>query len=176
MAIGFFEYFDPDTGMIHLWGQELLEIAGSTSQTMAVGLPDSTFTDVSFKIVSIKYQAKILADNLANPAPGANNDIYAFNRDEIGNQGFCLAGIQNENAGVLNDLNDFEGTSAWPVDMSSFMVELGSGASFTKTWKPRKLALSDQQQAFISVRLFDGGSVKESIDAWCTIYIRGIRL
>ncbi len=176
MAIGFFEYFDPDTGMIHLWGHEHLVVPASSSVTMAVGLPDSTFTDVSFKIVSIKYQAKILADNLSNPAPGANNDIYAFNADEVGNEGFCLAGIRNENAGTINDLNDFEGTSAWPVDMSSFMVELGSAASFTKTWKPRKLALSDQQQAFLTVRCFAGGSVKDDVDAFTSIYIRGIRL
>jgi len=176
MAIGFFEYYDPDTSMIHLWGHELLQMVGSSSQTIAMGLSDSSFTDVSMKIVSIKYQAKVFADNLANPVPGANNDIYAFNRDEVGNNGFFLAGIRNMNAGTINDLNDFEGTSAWPVDMSSFAVELGSAASFTKTWKPRKLALSHEQQAFLSIRTFVGGSVSDQVDAWASIYIRGIRL
>lgn len=178
MAIGFFEYYDPDTGIIHLWGQEQLTISQSSSQTTAVGLPDSTFTDPKMKILSIKYQAKIFMDNLPSSGapPIADNNTLAFNFDEAGQTGLCLAGIRNENAGTINDLNDFEGTSAWPVDMSSFAVELGSAASFTKTWKPDKLALSDQQQAFLSVRAFLGGSVENGCDAWTSIYIRGIRL
>jgi len=175
VAIGFFEYYDPDEGMIHLWGQELYQIAASSSQTIAMGLPDSTFTDPKMKILTIQYQAKVFADNQPSVG-GADNNVYAFNRDEIGNQGFFLAGIRNENAGTLNDLNDFEGTSAWPVDMKSFMCELGSAASYTKTWRPNKLALSDQQQAFLTTRSFDGGSVNGQLDVWASIYIRGIRL
>ncbi len=175
MAIGFFEYYDPDNGLIHFWGQEKLAGGASTSDTMAMGLPDSTFTDPKMKILSITYQAKIFQDNLPSLG-GADNNLYAFNFDEVGQSGFVLVGIRNENAGIINDLGDFEGTSAWPVDMRSFSVELGSAASFTKTWKPDKLALSDQQQAFLTVRCFDGGTVRDDVDAWCSIYIRGIRL
>ncbi len=179
MAIGFFEYYDPDTGIIHLYGQELFSIGASSSDTIAVGLPDSTFTDPKMKILTIQYQAKIFMDNQPStgvPPNVADNNLYAFNFDEIGQTGFFLAGIRNENAGTINDLNDFEGTSAWPVDMKSFAVELGGAASFTKTWKPDKLALSDQQQAFLSVRNFDGGTIENGCDAWTSIYIRGIRL
>jgi hypothetical protein len=174
MAIGFFEYYDPDTGLLHLWGQEQIAIGASTSDTMAMGLPDSTFTDPKMKILSITWQTKIFADN--HTLVNADNNIFAFNFDEAGQTGLVLMGIQNENAGTINDLNDFEGTSAWPVEMKSFAVELGSAASVTKTWRPDKLALSDQQQAFLSIRTFDGGSAVSGIDTWSSIYIRGVRL
>ncbi len=173
MAIGYFEYYDPDTGMLHLWANDLRNsLVGSSSETMALGLSDTTFTDVSMKIVSIQYQAKITSDTVA-PFDG---NLQAFNYEEYSQSGFILAGIANQNAGTLNDFNDFEGTSAWPVDQKSYSVAVGNTASYTKTWKPRKLALSHEQQAILTVRALAGGSTSD--DSWmdASIYIRGIRL
>ncbi len=173
MAVGIFEYYDPDTGMLHLWAHEFDNaLPGSSSETLAMGLSDTTFTDVSMKVVSITYQTKIFA---ATTDPfDANLQIY--DPQEIGQSGFIIAGVANQNAGILNDLNDFEGTSAWPVDMKSYAVAVGNTASYTKTWKPRKLALSHEQQAILTVRALDGGSTQDGALINSSIYIRGIRL
>lgn len=180
MAINFAEYYDPNTGIIHLWGQDLKIVSGLTSAGMTVGLSDSSFSDPKMKILTIKYQAKMFQNNrqTSGPVPNADNNTYGFNFDEIGQTGLCMAGICNENNNSTDfeDLNGFEGTSAWPVDCSSFATELGSAASFTKTWRPDKLAISDQQTAFLCVTAFEGGSIEDGVDAWTSIYIRGIRL
>ena len=173
MAIGFFEYYDPDTGMLHIWGHDLQNsLAGSSSETLSVGLSDTTFTDVSIKIVSITYQAKIFCST-AHPY-SANEQM--FDPLEYAQSGFVLVGVANQNHGTLNDLNDFEGTSGWPVDLKSYAVTIGNTASFTKTWKPRKLALSHEQQAILTVRALQGGNTVDSAYMDTSIYIRGIRL
>ncbi len=173
MAVGLQEYYDPDTGMLHIWAHELQSpLPGSSSDTLAVGLSDTTFTDVSMKIVSIVYQTKIFCATL-DPYSA---DAQMFDVGELGQSGVIIAGVANQNAGTLNDLNDFEGTSAWPVDMKSYAVDVGNTASFTKTWKPRKLALSHEQQAILTIRAFQGGAAQDGSYINSSIYIRGIRL
>jgi len=173
MGIGFFEYYDPDEGMIHIWGHDNeLSLPGSSSDTLSVGLSDTTFTDVTMKVLSIQYQARIFSDAVA--PYDANSQM--FNYDEFSQAGFIIAGVANQNHGTLNDLNDFSGTSAWPVDMKQFAVCVGNPASYTKTWKPRKLALSHEQQAILSVRSLQGGTLQDASDCVLSIYIRGIRL
>ena len=173
MAVGFFEYYDPDTGMIHIWGHDNnLPLAGSSSATLSVGLSDTLFTDVTMKVVSIQYQAKIFSDTVA--PYDANGQM--FDHGSISQDGFIIAGVANKNHGTLNDLNDFEGTSGWPVDMKQFSVCVGNPASYTKTWRPKKLALSHEQQAILTVRALAGGSLDDDSEVVYSIYIRGIRL
>ncbi len=173
MAVSFFEYYDPDTGMIHIWGHDMqLPLAGSSSGTLSVGLSDTLFTDVTMKVVSIQYQARIFSDAVA--LYDANSQMFNF--DEFSQSGFIIAGVANQNHGTLNDLNDFSGTSAWPVDMKQYSCCVGNPASYTKTWKPRKLALSHEQQAVLTVRALQGGTLQDASDIVYSIYIRGIRL
>ncbi len=173
MAIGTFEYYDPDTGMLHLWQHNLHDfLPGSSSDTFAIGLSDTTFTDVTFKVVSIHYMAKIYQDP---PAVYDANQMM-FNSEEFSQSGLIIAGVRNLNAGTINDLNDFEGTSAWPVDTKSYSSAIGNPASYSKTWKPNKLALSHEQQAFLTIRALQGGTTGDSTWTDSSIYIRGIRL
>lgn len=173
MAIGTFEYYDPDTGMLHLWQHSLNDfLPGSSSDTFAVGLSDTSFTDVTMKVVSIHYMAKIFQDVTAP----YDANLQMFDSSEYAQSGLIIVGVRNLNAGTINDLNDFEGTSAWPVDTKSYGCAIGNPASYSKTWKPNKLVLSHEQQAFLTIRAFAGGNTNDSSLTQSSIYIRGIRL
>lgn len=173
MAIGTFEYYDPDTGMLHIWQHSLNDfLPGSSSDTFAVGLSDTSFTDVTMKVISIHYMAKIFSQ--VGAPYDANTQM--FNTEEYAQSGLIIAGVRNVNAGTLNDLNDFEGTSAWPVDTKSYACGIGNPASYSKTWRPDKLALSHEQQAFLAIRALSGGNTEDSSFTESSIYIRGIRL
>ncbi len=173
MAIGTFEYYDPDTGMLHLWQHSLFDyLPGSSSDTFAIGLSDTTFTDVTMKVVSIHYMTKIFSDTVAP----YDANLQMFDTEEYSQSGLIIAGVRNQNAGTINDLNDFEGTSAWPVDTKSYGCGIGNPASYSKTWKPNKLAISHEQQAFLTIRALAGGNTNEASYTSSSIYIRGIRL
>jgi len=173
MAIGTFEYYDPDTGMLHLWQHSLHDyLPGSSSDTFAIGLSNTTFTDVTMKVMSIHYMAKIFSDAVAP----YDANLSMFDTNEYAQSGLIIAGVRNVNAGTLNDLNDFEGTSAWPVDTKSYGSAIGNPASYSKTWRPDKLALSHEQQAFLTIRALQGGNTNAASWTDSSIYIRGFRL
>jgi hypothetical protein len=175
-------YFDPDTGMIHLYKDSAFSNTIGASLDMELGL--STFpelTDVKVKVVSIEYKVKTVTDSFsATPAPGgtaADNNLYAFNNEEAQSGGNYLVGIKNQaDTAVYNDLADFTGSSAWPVQITSWFSQIGLPASMTKTWKPRKLGLSDEQVAFLTVRNNSGVNNARNCYSWASIVMRLIRL
>ena len=175
-------YFDPDTGMIHLYKDSAFSNVTGASIDMELGLSSfPELTDVKVKVVSIEYKIKTVTDNYStNAAPGSttpDNNLYAFNNEEAQSAGTYLAGIKNSaDTAVYNDLTDFTGSSAWPVQITSWFSQIGLPASMTKTWKPRKLGLSDEQVAFLTVRNNSGVNSARNSYSWGSIVMRLIRL
>lgn len=173
------EYYDPNTGIIHLWKADTVGVPAGGSVQTELGLEDTEFTDVKFKLLSIIYKAKIFTSNIGITS-GADNNVYAFNDEEYGAGGSIIVGVKNAaETGVFNDLSDFTGTSAFPVEMTSFATLIGNPASYTKTWKPRKMALSNEQSGFLTIRQDNSfPSTDDDTDCQCyvSLYIRGIRL
>jgi hypothetical protein len=173
------EYYDPDTGIIHLWQSEAATALVGSNVTSELGLEDTSFNDVKFKLLSVEYKVKIFCDNLSATG-GADNNVQAFNNEERGTAGSIIVGIANKSdTTTFNSLSSFQGTSAWPVHMTSFAALVGNPASFSKTWKPRKVALSNEQNAFINIRQdnsWPGTADDQAAICYASLYIRGVRL
>lgn len=171
------QYYDPTTGMITMYRDDPLSNTSGGSLDMELGL--STFADlndVKVKILSVEYKVRIYCDNVSISA-GADNNLYAFNNESRQAGGTYMFGVKNVNdTTVFNDLTDFEGTSAWPVHITSWVAQVGLPASATKTWKPQKMAFSDEQVAFLTVRNNSGVSNAQASYSWASIVIRAIRL
>lgn len=174
------EYFDPDTGMIHLYKDQGVSNTSGASLDMTLGL--TTFphlSDVKVKVVSIEYKVKTFTDNLPLSGTGAtaDNNLHAFNNEDRQAGGTYLMGIKNyTDTSAINSLDDFQGSSAWPVHMTSWITQIGLPSSCTKTWKPRKVALSNEQVAFLTVRNNSGVINNKNSFSWMSIYMRLIRL
>lgn len=171
-------YYDPDQGMLHLYKDGYNIVGSGASALNELGMEDTAFDDVKFKILSIQYRIKAFCTNLSI-ASGADNNVNAFNPEELGSAGNVVFGIKNkDDTTTFNDLGDFVGTSAWPVHMDSWATLIGNPASVSKVWKPRKLALSNEQNAFVTLKNNSAFTAADSVSAetWFSIYIRGIRL
>jgi hypothetical protein len=170
-------YFDPTTNMLTFYKDGGLVNTAGASVDLELGLSDfSDLDDVKIKILSIEYKVKTFTDNGAT-APLPDNNAYAFNYDLRSAGGNYLFGVKNkDDVTVFNDLDDFTGTSAWPVHMTSWASLIGNPASATKTWKPDKLALSHEQVAFLTVRNNSGVTNAVASYSWASIVIRAIRL
>jgi hypothetical protein len=82
-------------------------------------------------------------------------------------------------SGFFNSIDDFEATSGWPVKFSQFACLIGNPASFQYTWKPPKLAFSDEQIAFLNIRSdngFPSTTTDRNIRYYASIYMRMVRL
>jgi hypothetical protein len=176
------EYYDPDTGIIHIWQASILSASTGATDAFELGLEDTTFEDVKFKLLSVEYKLKLYCSNLSPlGSPPADNNIYAFNDEYAGAAGSIIVGVMNNTATAtdFNDLDAFTGTSAWPVALAPYSTLIGNPASFSKTWKPRKVALSNEQNAFMVIRqdnTWPGTGEDTSVTGWGSIYIRGVRL
>jgi len=172
-------YFDPDTGIISMYKDYELECSSGQSKEFGLGLSDfSELTDVKVKVLSIEYKVKMFTDNnSAAGTPSADNNVYAFNNEERQAGGNVVFGVRNEaDTTIYYELDLFTGSSAWPVHMTSWVTQVGLPASASKTWKPRKLALSDEQKAFITVRNNSGVYNSQSNYSWASIMMRVVRL
>ncbi len=176
------EYYDPDTGIIHMWLASDINASTGATDSFELGLENTTFNDVKFKLLSIEYRIKLFCSNLSpTGSPPADNNSNAFNDEFAGAAGSIIVGIANksETMTTFNDLDAFTGTSAWPVGIAPYATLIGNPASFSKTWKPRKVALSNEQNAFLVVRqdnTWPGVGEDTAVTGWGSIYIRGVRL
>lgn len=57
------EYFDPDTGIIHIGQNEYMSVGGGTTDSVEMGLEDTDFNDVKVKLLSIEYRVEYLLFN-----------------------------------------------------------------------------------------------------------------
>lgn len=166
------EYYDPDTGIIHI---NQIDTFGSISvgsvEGAELGLEDTSFDDVKVKLLSVEYNVR----GYATKTPMAwDSTAFAYN-GQAGGQ--IIFGICNKNS-TLSDfsgLNSFTGTSAWPVGVKPFFTVYGNTFSVSKTWKPKKTGLSNEQNAFITIRN-DSATSAQYLYAWHSIYIRMVRL
>jgi len=173
------EYFDPDTGIIHIVQSKVDSTPSGSGETVCeLGLEDTDFNDVKIKILTVDYKIRLFTDNLgASATPPADNNLYFDNFNERNSCGQVIFGVDNKNdTTVFNDLGDFTGTSAFPVHVTSFGTDLGNPASISKRWKPRKMAFSNEQNAFISVRVESAVTGGTIVFSYSSIYIRAIRL
>ncbi len=162
------EYFDPDTGIIHIGQNEDMSVGTGTTDSVELGLEDTSFNDVKVKLLSIEYRVKIFALESGDTTTKHFSTSYS-------DQGIVMFGIGNksEDFDTYTSLGVFQGTSSWPVHFQGYGNQVGLPQSISKTWKPRKLGLSNEQNAFIVVRseaLTVGSLVNTSI------YMRMIRL
>ncbi len=159
-----------------MWKAGSFATSSGSSTQLELGLEDTTFNDVKFKLLSVEYRVKAFTSNVS---PGDNN-ANAFNDEEFGAAGSIIVGVMNKTTSTtFNDLEDFQGTSAWPVHMTNFSTLIGNPASYSKTWKPRKVALSNEQNAFMTLRVdnsWPGVGDAAPVDGYGSIYIRGVRL
>ncbi len=162
------EYFDPDTGIIHILQQEGQTVLTGATESVELGLEDTPFNDVKVKLLSIEYRVRIYARHSGDTSTQRFSTSYS-------DQGTVIFGIGNksEDFDTYISLGSFQGTSSWPVACYGYSNQVGLPQSFTKTWKPRKTGLSNEQNAFIVIRsepLTLGSSVETSI------YLRMLRL
>jgi len=166
------EYFDPDTGIIHInqIGNFGTISAGST-EGAELGLEDTGFNDVKVKLLSIEYNVQGFVTE--NPQDWQQK-AFAYDTQAAGQ---VIFGIMNksETANDFTGLSAFTGTSAWPVGVKPFFCVNGKTFSISKTWKPGKTGLSNEQNAFITVRS-DTGTSGALFYCWHSIYIRMVRL
>lgn len=167
------EYYDPDTGIIHI--TDLYtggSVPGGSTEGRELGLQNTTFNDVKMKILSIDYKLKIWT---ANSAGGGDWNVNGWNYN-TSSFGQCIFGVNNEAGSptTMTSVEDFTGTSGWPVHTDAWATACGNLVSISKRWKPRKLAFSDEQVAFISVT---NDSASQAAPYWYSyMYIRGVRL
>ncbi len=173
-------YFDPDTGIIHMYKDFGFSNVAGASVDLELGLSSfPALTDVKVKVLSVEYKVKTVTDNYSTGSTGTtpDNNLYAFNNEEAQSAGSYIVGVKNAaDTQVYNDLDDFVGSSAWPVQITSWFSQIGIPASMTKTWKPPKLALSDEQVAFLTVRNNSGVNSAKNSYSWGSIVMRLIRL
>lgn len=171
--MGSSEYFDPDTGIIHMTDfHQGSSIAGNTSEGREFGLQNTSFNDVKIKILSIDYKLEIFT---SNGLGGGDFNVTGFNNsyDAFGTVVFGVSN-QNETPANLHEVSDFTGTSAWPVHWGTWLTMAGKPVTISKRWKPRKLAMSSEQVAFISVR---SELQSQTAPYWYgSMYIRAVRL
>lgn len=173
-------YYDPTTDMIHMFKDENLSNTAGASLDLELGLTDfSDLTDPKIKILSIEYKVKTFCDNFSTNSSGIqpDNNLYAFNNEEKQAGGHYMFGVKNkDDTTVYRNFEEFVGSSAWPVYCTSWIAQIGLPASCTKTWKPDKLALSDEQVAFLTVRNNSGVVSSSNSYSRASIVIRAIRL
>lgn len=162
------EYFDPDTGIIHLIQQERISILSGNTDDMKLGLEDTGFTDVKVKLLSVKYVAQLFVGESGDTTTKQFSSSY-------GDNGQVIFGIgnKNENFATYTSLGSFQGTSSFPVHAQGYTTLIGNPTSVTKTWTPRKMGLSNEQVAFITVR---SQAVTNGCVAGLSIYMRLLRL
>lgn len=166
-------YYDPDSSMIWMYTSEPLSLSTGGSQLVELGLEDTTFDDVKVKILSVEYRV-FLQTSYNNTS--RDNNIDAFNVIAR-SAGQVLCGVRNKNESVIfNSLDDFTGSSGWPVKTTSYHCTLGVNYSMTHTWKPSKLAFSNEQNAFISVKAGSDDSDFQNVRGLGSLVIRAIRL
>jgi hypothetical protein len=162
------EYFDPTTGIIHIAQEELVPLAAGATDSRTLGLEDTAFDDVKCKLLSVDYRIKLYT------AESGDTTLKQFSTS-YHDYGMVIFGIGNktENFDLYTSLGAFQGTSSFPVHWQGYSNEVGLPASITKSWKPRKMGLSNEQNAFMSFRsepVSSGSLVSTSI------YMRLIRL
>jgi hypothetical protein len=138
------EYYDPQTGIIHITD---FHNGGSISAGGTEG----------------------------NASGGGDFNLTAWN-PSYDACGTVVFGCSNavEDPADLTEVEDFKGTSGWPVHYDTWVTVPGRLASVSKKWKPRKLAFSNEQVATISVR---NDSASSAAPYWFgSMYIRGVRL
>ncbi len=162
------EYFDPDTGIIHLVQQERIGIATGATDDMKLGLEDTSFNDVKVKLLSVKYVAQLFTAEAGDPTG-------KFFSTAFGDNGTVMFGIGNKNEvfSTYTSLGSFQGTSSFPIQIQGYTTIIGNPTSVTKTWTPRKMGLSNEQVAFITVR---SQAVTSGCVAGLSIYMRLLRL
>ena len=162
------EYFDPDTGIIHMFQEENFSVPGNTTDSTELGLEDTSFGDVKVKLLSVEYRVRLY------PLESGDTTGKHFSTS-YSDSGVVMFGIGNksENFDLYTSLGSFQGTSSWPVHIQGYSNQVGLPQSVTKTWKPRKTGLSNEQNAFISIRseVLGIGSLAET-----SLYIRMVRL
>ncbi len=141
------EYFDPDTNIIHILQNELGTVAGGSTDSSELGLEDTSFNDVKVKVLSIEYRVRLFVLLSGDTTVKQFSTSYSDN-------GIVMFGIGNktEDFDTYTSLGSFQGTSSWPVHVQGFGTQVGLPLSITKTWKPRKAGLSNEQNSFIVVR------------------------
>lgn len=166
-------YYDPDTSMVWMYKSEASAVSVGSSQVMTLGLEDTSFDDVKIKILSIEYRAFILT-NYNNSS--RDNNIEAFN-SKYRSSGQVLFGVQNESiTSTTNSLDDFTGSSGWPVRTTAYNSAVGNPYSLSYTWKPNKLAFSNEQVALASVKADSSFADAQPAGIYLSLVIRGIRL
>lgn len=165
------EYYDPDTGIFHSMGWNHDSLAANSTDQFEVGFGVDSAIGVStmgirFKVLSIEFKLKI-TNNYINA-----DEFYLAAHDSYGDVHF---GIINDASSStdFDRLNKFDGTSGWPVACQGYHAVPGNPASISKTWKPKKLAVSNEQVAFINL---DTGVNSYGVIYLASIYLRGIRL
>ncbi len=144
------EYFDPDTGIIHIYQTDLNQVASGVTDSTTVGLNNTSFNDVKVKLLSVEYRLKMFP--IPSPTPeDFNTQAFSTSFDS---QGLLICGIgnENENFDLFTSAAIFEGTSSWPVHIQGWHAMIGDPQRISKTWKPRKTGLSNEQVAFVAVR------------------------
>ena len=119
--------------------------AGGTSGA-ELGLEDTSFDDVKVKLLSVEYSVKGFAT--FNPQD-VQQKLFGYDQQAGGQVIFGISN-KNTNASDYTGLAQFTGTSAWPVAVKSWFVVNGSTFSVSKTWKPKKMGLSNEQNAVIT--------------------------
>ncbi len=162
------EYFDPDTGIIHIFQEEQLSVGTGTTDSSELGLEDTSFNDVKVKLLSVEYRLRLFT------AESGDTTMKQFSTS-YGDNGMIMFGIGNktEDFDTYTSLGVFQGTSSWPVHVQGYSTLVGNNQSITKTWKPRKTGLSNEQNAFIVVR---SEAVTSGALANASMYIRMVRL
>ncbi len=162
------EYFDPDTGIIHILQAEELTVASGATESSELGLEDTSFNDVKVKLLSVEYRLRLFT------AESGDTTVKQFSTS-YGDNGIVIFGIGNksENFDTYTSLGVFQGTSSWPVHVQGYQTLVGNNQSITKTWKPRKTGLSNEQNAFIAVR---SEAITSGFYGNASIYMRMIRL
>ncbi len=166
------EYYDPDTGIIHINQIDTFSsISSGATEGAELGLEDTSFNDVKVKLLSVEYNVR---GYVTTTPMSWDAQAFAYN-GQAGGQ--VIFGIANKSETIANftGLSTFTGTSAFPVAVKPFFGVYGSTFSVTKTWKPKKMGLSNEQNAFITVRN-DSATSASLLYVWHSMYIRLVRL
>lgn len=166
------EYYDPDTDIIHI-NQigTFASISTGSTEGAELGLEDTGFDDVKVKVLSIEYN--IQGFSTVNPQDWQQK-AFAYDEQAAGQVIFGIAN-KNETIADFTGLAQFTGTSAFPVAVRPWMGVNGTKFSVSKTWKPRKMGLSNEQNAFITCRV-DSATSASLVYVWHSIYMRLVRL
>ena len=169
------EYYDPDTGIIHISDIfDFSSLGANTPEGRELGLQNTSFNDVKMKILSIQYKVQLYSANGTSQGAGDFND-KAFSKWRTA-YGSVIFGVANKTGDPadIKELDDYTGTSAWPVHFDMWQTQVGKTTTVSKLWKPKKLAFSSEQVATINLR---SDILSEAAPyALGFMYIRGVRL